>query len=42
MGYAVAMLVGMILFFVLGLPPAFKHFTKGKVFVLFIEDDEYV
>jgi len=35
-------MVGMILFFVLLLPPLFRMVVKGKIYVLFIEDDGYV
>lgn len=39
---ALLLVVGIVLFFVLLLPPLFRMVVKGKIYCLFIEDDGYV
>ena len=39
---ALLLMVGICLFFVLLLPPMFRMVVKGKIYVLFIEDDGYL
>jgi len=35
-------MVGMVVFFILLLPPLFRMVVKGKIYCIFIEDDGYV
>jgi len=39
---ALLLMVGICLFFVLLLPPLFRMVVKGKIYVIFIEDDGYI
>ena len=39
---ALLLMVGIILFFVLLIPPMFRMVVKGKIYCIFIEDDGYV
>jgi len=39
---ALLLMVGIVLFFVLLMPPLFRMVVKGKIYCIFIEDDGYV
>ena len=42
MAIGIIMMVGILVFFALLLPPLFRSIVKGKIYTYFIEDDGYV